>query len=81
MSLLLVEDSKQQSQKLTAILEFVAQGVVNVADSQNVLDSLGEKYEAILLGNCDTPENLIQIYNAIQELDLKETLTEIINTN
>ncbi len=69
MTLLLVEDSKQQSQKLTAILEFVAQGAVSVTDSENVLGRLGEKFEAILLGNCDTSENLTRIYNAIQELD------------
>jgi sigma-54 specific flagellar transcriptional regulator A len=69
MSLLLVEDSPQQRQKLTAILEFVAQCPVRVADSQNLQDCLGEKYEAILLGNCDTPENLAKIYNSIQELE------------
>jgi sigma-54 specific flagellar transcriptional regulator A len=69
MSLLLVEDSKQQRQKLTAILEFVAQGAVSVADSQNVLDNLGEKFEAIFLGNCDMSENLARIYNAIQSMD------------
>ncbi len=69
MTLLLVEDSKQQRQKLTAILEFVAQGAVSVTDSQSVLDRLDEKFEAILLGNCDTSENLVQIYNAIQNID------------
>ena len=69
MSLLLVEDSKQQRQKLTAILEFVAQGAVSVADCQSALDHLGEKFEAILLGDCDTPENLTRIFNAIQSLE------------
>ena len=69
MTLLLVEDSKQQSQKLTAILEFVAQGAVSVTDSENVSGRLGEKFEAILLGNCSTSENLARIYNAVQELD------------
>lgn len=69
MTLLLVEDSKQQRQKLTAILEFVAQSAVSVTDSQSVLERLDEKFEAILLGNCDTSENLVQIYNAIQNID------------
>ncbi len=69
MTLLLVEDSKQQSQKLTAILEFVAQGAVSVTNSEGVFGRLDEKFEAILLGNCDTSENLARIYNAIQKLD------------
>lgn len=69
MTLLLVEDSKQQSQKLTAILEFVAQGAVSVTDSENALDRLEEKFEAILLGNCGTSENLTRIYNAIKDLE------------
>jgi DNA-binding NtrC family response regulator len=69
MTLLLVEDSKQQSQKLTAILEFVAQGAVSVTDSESVLGRLEEKFEAILLGTCGTSENLARIYSAIQELD------------
>ena len=67
-TLLLVEDSEQQRQKLTAILEFVAQGVVSVTDSQHVLDRLDENFEAILLGNCDKSENITEIFNAIQNL-------------
>ena len=67
MTLLLVEDSEQQRQKLTAILEFVAQGAVSVTSSQDAFGRLDEKFEAILLGDCGTPENLTLLFNAIKE--------------
>ena len=67
MTLLLVEDSEQQRQKLTAILEFVAQSAVSVTSSQDAFGRLDEKFEAILLGDCGTPENLTLLFNAINE--------------
>jgi sigma-54 specific flagellar transcriptional regulator A len=68
MTLLLVEDDEQQRQKLTAILEFVAQGAVDVTDSSKVLDLLdSEGIEAILLGNCGSSEQLSELFTRIKQ--------------
>jgi sigma-54 specific flagellar transcriptional regulator A len=68
MTLLLVEDDDQQRQKLTAILEFVAQGAVNVTDSSKVLDLLdSDGIELILLGNCGSTERLSELFTEIKQ--------------
>ncbi len=67
MTLLLVEDDDQQRQKLTAILEFVAQGAVNVTDSQHALDKIDDRVEAVLLGDCGSSQGLTKLFNAIKE--------------
>lgn len=66
MTLLLVEDNDQQRQKLTAILEFVAQGAVNVTDSQHALDNINGNVEAVLLGDCGSSQRLTELFNEIQ---------------
>lgn len=67
MTLLLVEDDDQQRQKLTAILEFVAQGAVNVTDSENALEKIDERVEAVLLGDCGSSQRLAELFSAIKE--------------
>jgi len=69
MTLLLVEDNDQQRQKLTAILEFVAQGAVNVTDSSTsrVLGFLDERTEAVLLGNCGSAERLTELFAEVKK--------------
>ncbi len=67
MTLLLVEDNDQQRQKFTAILEFVAQGAVNVTDSSRVLDFLDDRTEAVLLGNCGSAERLVELFAEIKK--------------
>lgn len=67
MTLLLVEDDDQQRQKLTAILEFVAQGGVDVTDSQHALDKIGDNVEVVFLGNCGTSQQLTDLFDAIKE--------------
>jgi len=66
-SLLLVEDDQQQRQKLTAILEFVAQGPVIPTSSQEVLNHLDDSTEAVLLGSCTTPELLLLTFQKITQ--------------
>ncbi|MBN4053014.1 sigma-54-dependent Fis family transcriptional regulator [Gammaproteobacteria bacterium AH-315-K14] len=67
MTLLLVEDNDQQRQKLTAILEFVAQGAVNVVDSLHALDKIDERVEAVLLGNCDLSQGVAKLFGDIKK--------------
>ncbi|HEC18687.1 MAG TPA: sigma-54-dependent Fis family transcriptional regulator [Gammaproteobacteria bacterium] len=66
MTLLLVEDNDQQRQKLTAILEFVAQGEVKVSDSDTALEAL-EGVELVLLGDCGSSERLTELFDAIKQ--------------
>lgn len=66
MTLLLVEDNEQQRQKLTAILEFVAQGAVNVTDSQQALEKINGNVEAVLLGSCGSSQRLTELFNEIK---------------
>jgi len=56
MTILLVEDDKQQRDKLAAILEFVAQEPVTFTDCETANCKLDDKVEAIVLGSCDSPE-------------------------
>ncbi|NOY73978.1 MAG: sigma-54-dependent Fis family transcriptional regulator, partial [Gammaproteobacteria bacterium] len=67
MTLLLVEDNDQQRQKFAVILEFVAQGAVNVTDSSRALDFLDDRTEAVLLGNCGSTERLVELFNEIKK--------------
>ncbi|MCF6338439.1 MAG: sigma-54 dependent transcriptional regulator [Gammaproteobacteria bacterium] len=67
MTLLLVEDNDQQRQKFAAILEFVAQGAVNVTDSSRALDFLDDRTEAVLLGNCGSTERLVELFSEIKK--------------
>ncbi len=67
MTLLLVEDNDQQRQKFAAILEFVAQGAVNVTDSNRALDFLDDRTEAVLLGNCGSTERLVELFSEIKK--------------
>jgi sigma-54 specific flagellar transcriptional regulator A len=66
-SLLLVEGDEQQRQKLTAILEFVAQGKVVATDCHQVDKYLEGKVEAILLGSCQTSKELTQTFQNISK--------------
>jgi len=66
MTLLLVEDNDLQRQKLTAILEFVAQGAVNVTDSQQALEKINGNVEAVLLGDCGSSQRLSELFNKIK---------------
>ncbi len=67
MTLLLVENNDQQRQKFTAILEFVAQGTVNVTDSNKALDFLDDQTEMVLLGNCGSAERLVGLFAEIKK--------------
>ncbi len=67
MTLLLVEDNDQQRQKFAVILEFVAQGAVNVTDSSRALDFLDDRTEAVLLGNCGSTERLVELFSEIKK--------------
>jgi len=67
MTLLLVEDNDQQRQKFAAILEFVAQGAVNVTDSNRALGFLDDRTEAVLLGNCGSTERLVELFSEIKK--------------
>jgi len=67
MTLLLVEDNDQQRQKLTVILEFVAQGAVDVTDSSRALDFLNDRTEVVLLGNCGSTERLVELFSEIKK--------------
>ncbi len=67
MSLLLVEDNEQQRQKLTAILEFVAQTAVGSTDCQHVLEQLGDNVEAVLLRDCGSPQKLTETFRNITQ--------------
>ena len=64
-ALLLVEGDEQQRQKMTAILEFVAQGKVIATECDQVDKYLDDKVEAILLGSCETSEELTQTFQYI----------------
>ena len=66
MTMLLVEDKVLQSQKLTAILEFVAKGAVNVTDSQQALEKINGNVEAVLLGDCGSSQRLTELFNEIK---------------
>jgi sigma-54 specific flagellar transcriptional regulator A len=81
MTLLLVEDDDQQRQKLTAILEFVAQGGVDVTDSQHALDKIGGNNEAVFLGNCGTSQQLTDLFDAIKEKSEKIPLIILVPEN
>jgi sigma-54 specific flagellar transcriptional regulator A len=67
MTLLLIDDDSQQRQKLTAILEFVAQGVVNATDCRNAMRQINDQVEMILLGDCGSQARLHEIFKAIKE--------------
>ena len=67
MTLLLVEDNDQLRQKFTAILEFVAQGAVNVTNCEKVLDLLDDRIEAILLGGCGSAQRQNEIFSEIKK--------------
>jgi len=67
MTLLLVEDNDQQRQKFAAILEFVAQGTVDVTDSSRALDFLDNRIEVVLLGNCGSAERLVELFSEIKK--------------
>lgn len=67
MTLLLVEDDEQQRQKLTTILEFVAQTAVEVTDSNNVLSKLGGSIEVVLLGGCGSADGLKKLFDNIKQ--------------
>lgn len=67
MTLLLVDDNDQQRQKFTAILEFVAQGAVNVTDSNTALDMLNARTEVVLLGDCGSAERLAELFAEIKK--------------
>ncbi len=67
MTLLLVDENDQQRQKFTAILEFVAQGTVNVTESSRALDFLDDRTEAVLLGNCGSAERLAWLFAEIKK--------------
>lgn len=67
MPLLLVEDDEEQRQKLSAILEFVAQGKVIATESRQINEYLDGKIEAILLGTCKTPQELTLVFQNISK--------------
>jgi sigma-54 specific flagellar transcriptional regulator A len=67
MTLLLVEDNDEQRQKLTAILEFVAQGEVNSTNSHQVYDQLNQGIQAILLGHCGSSQQCADTFHKIKE--------------
>lgn len=69
MTLLLVEDNERQRQKLTTILEFVAQGAVDVTDSSGALSRLGDPVEVLLIGDCDRPERVKELFDSIKQQD------------
>ncbi len=56
MTILLVEDDKQQRDKLAAILEFVAQEPITIIDYQTAGARLDDGIEAIILGGCSSAE-------------------------
>ena len=66
MTLLLAEDDPQQRQKLAAILEFVAQGAVNVTDGQGLLSQIDEHVEVVLLGDCGGAEQRQALFQQIK---------------
>jgi sigma-54 specific flagellar transcriptional regulator A len=67
MTLLLVEDNDEQRQKLTAILEFVAQGEVISTNSQQLFEQLDQNVQVILLGHCGTSQQCSETFHKIKE--------------
>ncbi len=67
MTIQLVEDDKQQRDKLAAILEFVAQEPITIVDYQAASDKLDDKVEAIVLGGCSSPEARKTTFEALRK--------------
>lgn len=67
MTLLLVEDDDLQCQKLTTILEFVAQETVRVANSENALSCIDDSVETVLLGNCGSNSRTTELFDALKQ--------------
>ncbi len=67
MTILLVEDDKQQRDKLAAILEFVAQEPITIIDYQAAGDKLDDGVEAIILGGCSSAEARKITFDALRK--------------
>ena len=67
MTILLVEDDKQQRNKLAAILEFVAQEPITIIDYQAASDKLDDGVEAIILGGCSSAEARKVTFDALRK--------------
>ncbi len=67
MTILLLEDDEIQRGKLAAVLEFVAQESVVVSDYATAIDNLDVRVEAIILGDCNSPELRKKTFEALRK--------------
>lgn len=67
MTILLVEDDKQQRDKLAAILEFVAQEPITIIDYEAAGERLADGVEAIILGGCSSAEARKTTFDALRK--------------
>jgi sigma-54 specific flagellar transcriptional regulator A len=69
-ALLIVENDNIQTQRLTAILQFIGYNQLTPAYCENVLDCLSDKTaEVALLGQCGDPQKLQMAFDAIKSHD------------
>ena len=69
-ALLVVESDNIQTQRLTAILEFIGYDKLLTANSENVKERLSEQsVGAVLLGQCGEPQRLLDTFDLIKQHD------------
>ncbi|MGD8568116.1 MAG: sigma-54 dependent transcriptional regulator [Gammaproteobacteria bacterium] len=69
-ALLIVENDNIQTQRLTAILQFIGYDQLSTANCENVTQCLADHpVDVVLLGQCGDPQRLAATFDAIKEQD------------